>query len=92
MPSHNIPTSQSNTKYTIDVVAENALLISWPATISLSQHDEILNLQALLKQQLHEVIVETVASYHCLMIYFAFQSVTSEQLIAEIKKLASNAR
>ncbi len=90
MPSHNSPTSQSNTKYTIDVVAENALLLSWPAQISLSQHDEILNLQALLKQQLHEVIVETVASYHCLMIYFAFQHVTSEQLIEDIKKLANN--
>ena len=55
MPSHHSPTSKSNTKYTIDVVAENALLLSWPAQISLSQHDEILNLQALLKQQLHDI-------------------------------------
>ena len=90
MQSHNSRSSKSDPKYTIDVVAENALLLSWPAQISLSQHEEILHLQAQLKQQLHEVIVETVASYHCLMVYFAFQDVTSDQLIENINKLPSN--
>ncbi len=80
----------SETAFTIDVVAENAILLSWQAQISLSQHQEIISLQALLEQQLHELIIETVASYHCLMVYFAHQLVTSTKIIKQIKQLASN--
>jgi len=82
--------SKNTAAFTIEVVAENALLLSWPAQISLSQHNEIMSLQTRLKQQLSEIIIETVASYHCLMLYFSHQSVTSKQVIEDIRRVANH--
>lgn len=76
-----------NTEITIEVVAENALLLSWQAIISLPQHNEIIAFQKIIMQQLNALIVESVASYHCLMIYFNPQLTSSAQLIDKIKTL-----
>lgn len=75
-------------KFTIDTVAENALLLSWKATISRVQHHEIINFQSILKQQLGDVIVETLASYHCLMVYFSLQDTSIDDLIGTIEHIA----
>lgn len=79
-----------NTEITIEVVAENALLLSWQAKISLSQHNEIIAFQTIITQQLNALIVESVASYHCLMVYFNLQLTTSAQLIDKIRALAKH--
>lgn len=77
-----------NTGIAIEVVAENALLLSWQAKISLSQHNEIIVFQKIITQQLNALIVESVASYHCLMVYFNPQLTNSAPLIDKIKTLA----
>ena len=72
---------------TIELVAENALLLSWQATISLTQHHDIISLQALITQQLDEFIVESLVSYHCLMLYFRPDLITNTAIIAKINHL-----
>ena len=84
--------AKNSANFTIDVVAENALLLSWRAKISLTQHNEIITLQALIVQQLGELIIETVASYHCLMVYFSSQLSTSTQVIEKINSIAKSHR
>ena len=79
---------QHRPDFTIEVVAENALLLSWQAKISLTQHNEIITLQAMLEQQLAEKMVESVASYHCLLVYFCPQLTTSSQVIDHINSIA----
>lgn len=76
--------------FTIEVVAENALLLSWQAMISLSQHNKIIALQTLLKQHLGELMLESVASYHCLMIYYCPRLAASSQVIDKINRIAKS--
>jgi len=71
----------------IELVAENALLLSWQATISLTQHHEIISLQALITEQLDGLVVESLVSYHCLMLYFRPQLITNTEIIAKINHL-----
>jgi KipI family sensor histidine kinase inhibitor len=73
----------------IEVVAENALLLSWPQQVSEAQHNDIITLQSILKQQLSALIIESVASYHCLMIYYQFQLTSTESLIKKITAIAA---
>ncbi|ASP47531.1 allophanate hydrolase subunit 1 [Cognaticolwellia beringensis] len=80
--------AKNSANFTIEVVAENALLLSWQAKISLTQHNKIIALQAIIVKQLGELILETVASYHCLMVYFNPQNNTSTQAIEKIKRIA----
>jgi KipI family sensor histidine kinase inhibitor len=75
---------------TIEIVAENALLLSWPQQISEAQHNEVITLQSILKQQLSALIIESVASYHCLMVYYQFQLTSTESLVEKITTLAAN--
>ncbi len=79
----------SATAFSIEVVAENAILLSWPQQVSVVQHNEILTLQSLLKQQLSALIVESVASYHCLMIYYKIQLISTERLTEQITTIAN---
>ncbi|MBA6223595.1 5-oxoprolinase subunit PxpB [Colwellia sp. MB02u-18] len=83
--------TEHGVNFTIDLVAENALLLSWQAKISLTQHNEIIALQAMITQQLGELIIETVASYHCLMVYYCPQLSSSLQVIDKINRVAKNA-
>lgn len=76
--------------FSIEVVAENALLLSWQAKISLTQHNDIINLQTLIKQHHGELIIESVASYHCLMIYFYPQLTSTRKMIDKINHLAKS--
>ena len=82
--------AEQGVNFTIDQVAENALLLSWQTKISLTQHNEIIALQAMISQQLGELIIETVASYHCLMVYYCPQLSSSMQVIDKINRVTKN--
>lgn len=75
--------------FDIEVVSENALLLSWQQTISAVQHSDIIALQTQLNAQLTELIIESVASYHCLMIYYDFLKINTDELITKIHDIAS---
>jgi len=76
--------------FSLDIVAENALQLSWKSEILIAQHNEIIALQALIKHQLDAYVIETIASYHCLMIYFRHQMITSTEITEQIKHLAKH--
>ena len=81
---------QLSATFSIEVVAENAVLLSWPQQISAEQHNNIIALQSALKQQLSSLIVDSVASYHCLMIYYQFQLISTETLIERITTISTD--
>ena len=76
--------------FSLDIVAENALLLSWKSEILIAQHNEIIALQTLIKHQLDAYVIETIASYHCLIIYFRHQMITSTEITEQIKHLAKH--
>ncbi|WP_077284122.1 5-oxoprolinase subunit B family protein [Cognaticolwellia aestuarii] len=76
--------------FSLDIVAENALQLSWKSEILIAQHNEIIALQSLIKHQLDAYVIETIASYHCLMIYFRHQMITSTEITEQIKHLAKH--
>ena len=85
-----VPEQPANAaQFTIEHVAENALLLSWQQQISVTQHNKIIALQTLLNAQLAELIVESVASYHCLMIYYPFQLISADVLSKKIISVAT---
>ena len=81
---------QLSATFSIEVVAENAVLLSWPQQISAEQHNNIIVLQSALKQKLSSLIVDSVASYHCLMIYYQFQLISTEALIERITTISTD--
>ena len=50
-----------NKAIAFEIVAENALLLSWQAKISLAQHNQIIALQKIIVQKLDALIIEN----HC---------------------------
>lgn len=72
-------------KPTIDCISENALLLTWRNEININQHKHILQLQKTLNEQLVGVLIDSVASYHCLMVYYHFQQISTEQMIEKVE-------
>lgn len=81
---------QLSATFSVEVVAENAVLLSWPQQISAEQHNNIVALRSALKQQLSSLIIDSVASYHCLMIYYQFQLISTEALIERITTISTD--
>jgi KipI family sensor histidine kinase inhibitor len=86
MTNNNVTTSND---FTIEIVSENALLLSWQQQISTTQHNKIIALQALLNLRLSTLITESVASYHCLIIYYQFKTISTDALIDKINLIAA---
>lgn len=84
--SHEVSTNT----FSIEILTENALMLTWPQHISITQHNKIIALQVLLKKQLSELIIESVASYHCLVIYYQFQLISTAALIKKITDVAAD--
>lgn len=53
-------------------IAENAVLLSWPAQICPQQHQYIIALEQHIKKALASEIIDTVIAYHSLIIYYRF--------------------
>lgn len=77
-------------KPTIDCISENALLLTWRNEININQHKHILQLQKAINIQLANVLIDSVASYHCLMVYYHFQQISTEEMIDEIQFVISD--
>jgi len=67
--------------------SENSLLLQWQDKICQVQHQQIIDCQKNIKHELGEYLVDTVASYHCLMIYYQFEKISIVQLEQAIKAL-----
>ena len=71
---------------TIDAIAENALLLTWPEIISTEQHQQILSTQQQIKALFTEHIIESICAYNSLIIYYHFQQLPTANFIEKLQQ------
>lgn len=69
---------------TVELVAENAALITWPECISPLQHQEIIELEKTIKKVCLQGIIESIVSYNSLILYYNFQMLPVQKLLTMI--------
>lgn len=69
--------------------SENSVLLTWPEKICPLQHQKIITVEQALKQQLGEIISESIVSYNALIIYYHFDKITFSQLVGHIAEVLS---
>ncbi|MEW6991795.1 5-oxoprolinase subunit PxpB [Colwelliaceae bacterium 6441] len=72
--------------------SENSVLLTWPEKMCPVQHQQILNISETVKQQLHEVVFESIVSYNSLMLYYHFEKITFHQLKQHINEYIEQKR
>jgi len=73
-------------KVSINATSENTLLLTWPEKICPKQHHVIINYEQLIKDTLAHLVLETIASYNSLMIYYRFDLMSSTDFKIKINK------
>lgn len=73
-----------------EYIAENALLLTWPAIICEQQHQHIMACQQAIEQTCQAYLIESVASYNSLLVYYQFNAISINALQATIKKLLTH--
>ncbi len=68
----------------IAALSENALLLSWPEIICEQQHQQIIHCQQRIKSQFGELIIDTIASYNTLMVYYRFEQISLAQITTKL--------
>ena len=76
----------------VNIVNENSLLLTWPEIISAEQHQEIMAVKSQIQAIYGEAIIDCIACYNSLMVYYQFQVLNTYQLIAELKSLLQQPR
>jgi len=74
-------------KITLAYISENAVLLEWPEKICPIQHQQIIYFQQQIQISLANVLIDTVASYASLIIYYHFDKISWAQLNNELMKL-----
>ncbi|MGJ8691000.1 MAG: 5-oxoprolinase subunit PxpB [Thalassotalea sp.] len=77
-------------KVNIELVAENALLLTWPEVICHQQHQVIVAVQNQIKAKYQDAIIDSIVSYNSLMLYFRFDKVTTENLTTCLKNIINS--
>ena len=75
---------------TVSAISENAILLTWPEKVCPEQHQTILAVQQMLKLQLTDALVDTVASYHSLILYYHFEQISAKQILRKINDCISS--
>lgn len=75
----------------IDIIAENAILLCWPETINTQQHQAIITCQHKIDIQLHDYVIETITSYNSLLIYYRIEKITLKNLQQSLYTIINDA-
>ncbi|MCO4799588.1 MAG: 5-oxoprolinase subunit PxpB [Colwelliaceae bacterium] len=67
-------------QFEITPSSEDSVLITWPEKICPIQHNSIIEILKMVKEQLNDVIFESIVSYNSLMLYYHFDQITYLQL------------
>jgi inhibitor of KinA len=67
-------------KITLSYLCENAVLVEWPETICPQQHQQIMYFQQQVATTLTDLIIDSVASYTSLILYYHFDKINNAQL------------
>ena len=74
-------------RISLSYISENAVLVEWPEKICPHQHQQIVHFQQQVHTKLTDVIIDTVASYASLIIYYHIEKITTTQLDKELTEL-----
>lgn len=75
----------------IHPTSENSVLITWPEKICPVQHQSILSTLTKINDELNAFIIESLASYNSIIIYYHFDKVTLHQLKQRISNCITQA-
>jgi KipI family sensor histidine kinase inhibitor len=81
-----LPPLDESSNINISATSENTLLLTWPEKICPKQHHLIINFEQQLKNTLAHLVIETIASYNSLMIYYHFDLMSSADFTIKIKQ------
>jgi len=73
----------------ITAISENAILLEWPELICPRQHKHILACEQLIKQRLAETLIDSIAAYSSLIIYYRFEQIPLARLIKDLHQLVA---
>jgi len=73
----------------IEFITENAVLLLWPENIDEAQHHHILAIQQEINSRLGQKLIDSVASYNSLIIYYHFTSLSAEHLFFVLSEIIS---
>ncbi len=89
--NHHIPqNNQLTEQVSLEFVAENAVLLTWPEVIDPNQHQQIIQVEQAIKQHFTCALLKTIVSYNSLILYYQFQKVTQVQLIEQLTELLNS--
>ncbi|WP_440876306.1 5-oxoprolinase subunit PxpB [Thalassotalea sp. PLHSN55] len=71
----------------IEPISENAILLTWPEVICVQQHQQIMQCQQIIEQQLAPLIINTVAAYNSLIVHYYFQKTPLFSLQKKLKTI-----
>jgi KipI family sensor histidine kinase inhibitor len=72
---------------TLSYLSENAVLIEWPETICPLQHQQIIYFQQQIQKNLTALLIDSVASYTSLILYYHFDKISHKQLDNLLREL-----
>jgi len=72
---------------TVSYVSENAVLLEWPEKVDAIQHQHIMFCETQIHQALANTIIESIASYASLLIYYNFTTITQHTLNTLLHKV-----
>ena len=67
---------------TLSYLCENAVLVEWPETICPQQHQQIMCFQQQLQTNLTGLLIDSVASYTSLILYYHFEKIKLTKYIS----------
>jgi len=71
----------------LEAVSENAVLLAWQEKICPEQHRHIMACRDAIHRQFSSLVIDTVAGYNSLMLYYHFQLTDPDTLLSRLKQL-----
>ena len=83
--------NQLDLLYSIDISypGENSILIEWPEKICVKQHRQIIACQQQVNTLLAEFIIDSIASYNSLMIYYSLEKLFEKRSLKQFVAMMS---
>ncbi|WP_077340462.1 5-oxoprolinase subunit PxpB [Pseudocolwellia agarivorans] len=78
--SKNIKSTKGLPLVTLSYISENAVLLEWPEKVCAVQHQHIMHCQQQIGLALKSTVIDSIASYASLIIYYKFDQITHDSL------------
>ncbi len=82
--------SENQSLISLSYISENAVLLEWPEKICATQHQHIMFCQQQASAFLKDVLIDCIASYASLIIYYKFEKIQHDTLNTFLLELIQN--